>query len=117
MATVRETNGRARLYGAAFQQFGTSCRIVGHDANARDVVVEREPATCFQLTHRQRRIQQGVVDHLRDVFVRVSGVHSGLATISRRFETFFRLVSSSNGTYSSGVRSARNTVNVSAGQI
>ncbi len=73
MTAVGEADGCARLDRTSREQFGTTGHGIGHDADARHVVSNGQAATMLKVADRERRVQQGVVNHLRDVAVR--GIH------------------------------------------
>ena len=74
VATMRKADGRARFDGRTFQQFGAALQVVRQDADAGNVVRERQAAAAFQVARRQRWVKQRVIDHLGNV-----GVGEGLA--------------------------------------
>ena len=64
VAAVGEANGGRGLDASSSQPFRAAFQVVGHDADASDIVGDRKIDSLFELTDGHGRDQQGVVDHL-----------------------------------------------------
>ena len=68
-AAVRKANHRTDANIGASKQFGGALDVVGFDADGSNVVFRRDLAAFLQFGVRHGRMQEGVIDHFRELIV------------------------------------------------
>ena len=74
---MRKADDRPDQHAAALKQLHRALHRVGLDAHGRDLILGGNFAAVLQLLVRHRRMQEGVINHLRQFFVGVFHVCLG----------------------------------------